>query len=185
MFLLPTCVPPLPTTTVHFMQAHPDVYSWVVKGCPLETKECLSTMTGIIVCSYHHQFVDLNMTDLDLDVQSALYTYKRIYIYNMIDWLIHINNLKLSTCLVKFCKVWSGPLDRLRILPLRRTSGPDCIYTNMAEFQGRGGCPCTDPFGFFRLPSYAWPCEFLTLVFFTDRCSFRFYVYWIAVIASV
>ena len=46
----PLCVPPLPTTgdppPVHFMQAHPDVYSCVVKGCPLETKERLSTMTS-------------------------------------------------------------------------------------------------------------------------------------------
>ena len=49
VFLLPTCVcPPLPTTgdppPVHFMQAHPDVYSCVVKGCPLKTKELLPTM---------------------------------------------------------------------------------------------------------------------------------------------
>ena len=31
---------------VHFMQVHPDVYSCVVEGCPLETKERLSTMTS-------------------------------------------------------------------------------------------------------------------------------------------
>ena len=43
VFLLPlVCVhlpPPLMTLPpVHFMQAHPDVYSCVVEGCPLETK---------------------------------------------------------------------------------------------------------------------------------------------------
>ena len=31
---------------VHFMQVHPDVYSCVVDGCPLETKERLSAMTS-------------------------------------------------------------------------------------------------------------------------------------------
>ena len=31
---------------VHFMQVHPDAYSCVVEGCPLETKERLSTMTS-------------------------------------------------------------------------------------------------------------------------------------------
>ena len=31
---------------VHFMQVHPDVYTCVVEGRPLETKERLSTMTG-------------------------------------------------------------------------------------------------------------------------------------------
>ena len=39
--------PPLVTLPpVHFMQVHPDVYSCVVEGCPLETKERLSTMTS-------------------------------------------------------------------------------------------------------------------------------------------
>ena len=50
VFLLPPCVcvhlsPPLVTfPPVHFIQVHPDVYSCVVEGCPLETKEHLSTM---------------------------------------------------------------------------------------------------------------------------------------------
>ena len=51
VFLLPPCVchlsPPLVALPpVHFMQVHPDVYSCVVEGCPLETKERLSTMTS-------------------------------------------------------------------------------------------------------------------------------------------
>ena len=50
VFLLPSCVhlsPPLVALPpVHFMQVHPDVYSCVVEGCPLETKERLSTMTS-------------------------------------------------------------------------------------------------------------------------------------------
>ena len=51
VFLLPlVCVHlALPLVTlppVHFMQVHPDVYSCVVEGCPLETKEHLSTMTS-------------------------------------------------------------------------------------------------------------------------------------------
>ena len=50
VFLLPPCAcPPLTTTgdpPVHFMQVHLDVYSCVVEGCPLETKERLSTMTS-------------------------------------------------------------------------------------------------------------------------------------------
>ena len=52
VFLLPPRVcPPLTTPLVtlppvHFMQVHPDVYSCVVEGCPLETKECLSRMTS-------------------------------------------------------------------------------------------------------------------------------------------
>ena len=42
VFLLPPCVchfsPPLVTLPpVHFMQVHPDVYSCLVEGCPLET----------------------------------------------------------------------------------------------------------------------------------------------------
>ena len=51
VFLLSSCVchlsPPLVALPpVHFMQVHPDVYSCVVEGCPLETKERLSTMTS-------------------------------------------------------------------------------------------------------------------------------------------
>ena len=51
VFLLPPCVcPPLTPLvalpSVHSMQVHPDVYSCVVEGCPLETKERLSTMTS-------------------------------------------------------------------------------------------------------------------------------------------
>ena len=51
VFLLPlVCVhlsPPLVAfPPVHLMQVHPDVYSCVVEGCPLETKERLSTMTS-------------------------------------------------------------------------------------------------------------------------------------------
>ena len=38
---------------VHFMQVHPDVYSCVVEGCPLETKECLSTMTSPVHVDVH------------------------------------------------------------------------------------------------------------------------------------
>ena len=45
------CVPPshhhlVVLPPAHLMQAHPDVYSCVVKKCPLEMKERLSTMTS-------------------------------------------------------------------------------------------------------------------------------------------
>ena len=52
VFLLPlVCVhlsPPLVALPpVHLMQVHPDVYSSVVEGCPLETKERLNNdVTG-------------------------------------------------------------------------------------------------------------------------------------------
>ena len=50
-------------------------------------------------------------------------------------------------------------------------------YTNMAEFQAKDGCPCTDNEQFSELPPRARPCEFeLQLGVFSDRCSFRFFV---------
>ena len=52
----------------------------------------------------------------------------------------------------------------------------DRSNTNMTEFQGRGGCPCTDEKHFPELDSYDRRCEFeLQLGMFSDRCSFRFH----------
>ena len=66
-------------------------------------------------------------------------------------------------------RVVYGSVTMLRFLPCK------LVTSNMADFQGKGGCPCTDEKQFPELYYNARRCEFdlyTAMDMFSNRCSF-------------